>query len=169
MNFNNLKSCFLFSALLLSMLFSNNLFIKFFLSLYFIHLAIMDYSKKEVEYLDIAFIFTIVIKLLNYTNLTKYTYVLLITIFIWVVIEIFIFKDMDDLFFPFGIVDLFYIIIIFLLIKINLDSTLEVKKLFIIILSSFISFLISLSYLNQASVPYLFLLSPITISLVLLI
>lgn len=135
-----------------------SIILKLTLIFYFSLLAWKDYKHKEVSYFDTVIIFIISVSFLKKAS-PSLTIIYILISLIWAYIEIFYFKNREELFFPMGIVDMFYIIIIFSLIKINFNFSFIYNILFII--SSLLTIILALTKNENNKVPYLYAMYPL--------
>src|SRR5690242_5282062 len=103
--------------------------LKTILIIYFFYLALKDYKYKEVNYIDV-FITFIISVLFFKKAFSPFILIYIILSLIWFYIEVFYFKDKEELFFPMGIIDMFYLIIIFSFIKLNFNISFTYTLIF---------------------------------------
>lgn len=132
--------------------------LKFILIFYFSLVAWKDYRYKEVSYFDVGAIFFISLLFLIKDS-TSLTFIYITVSLLWFYIEVFYFKNREDLFFPMGIVDMFYLVIIFSLISTNFSPSSTYLLGFI--LSFTLTLIFSITKKENGKVPYLYALYPL--------
>lgn len=160
----------IFFILLIYVIISSSTFLIY--VLFFSYIAVMDWKKQEVEYIDVISMFLICISLL-YERGIFITVMLGIITAAWCLIEFYLHKDTEHLVMKIGIIDFFYIVIflsLFVQVLVQVDDILLFAVLEI--LGMAVASGIAYYYMvckKTNSLPYLTVMYPMVVSQIIIL